>query len=294
MVDLRALRVVVGVAEEGSVTGAARALHQSSSAVSHTLLGLESELGVDLFHRLPQGMALTDAGVAFLDAARRALHEADMARGSVDAVKGLLTGQVRVATVFWFEIPLADLTGEFARRHPGVMVRVTAPNHTDAVTALVRNGTCDVGFVWAGSLPDDLDSVGVFIDKGVVVVPDSHPFAGRSNIAIADLAGERIVAPLERSMMRPLFDAVFRHGGIEPQIVAEVATNVMALELVRAGVGCAVTVASSVGPVACRGAVAVEIFDQAPIETLLVMRRRQDPAPAARAFRDLAVERFTN
>ena len=92
--------------------------------------------------------------------------------------------------------------------------------------------------------------------------------------------------------MRPVFDAMFRHRGVEPQIAAEAATNDMALELARAGVGCAVTVSSSVGSVVGRGAVAVEIADQAPIEILLV-RRRQDPTPSARAFRDLAVERFS-
>ena len=139
-VDLRALRVVVAIAEEGSVTRGAKILHQSSSAVSHTLLGLEAELGVDLFHRLPQGMALTDAGQAFVDAARRALHEADVAHGSVDAIKGLLSGHVRVATVFWFETPLAELVGEFCRRHPDVIVSVSAPDTTDAVTGLVRSG----------------------------------------------------------------------------------------------------------------------------------------------------------
>jgi DNA-binding transcriptional LysR family regulator len=291
-VDLRALRVVVAIAEEGSVTRGAKILHQSSSAVSHTLLGLEAELGVDLFHRLPQGMALTDAGEAFVVAARRALHEADAALGSVDAVKGLLRGQVRVATVFWFEIPLADLVGEFCVRHPGVIVSVSAPDTTNAVTGLVRSGACDVGLTWSTSISDDLIGTRVFVDQGVVVVPAGHRLAGYSQITLADLAGERIVAPLQRSMMRPLFDAVFRNGGVEPQIAAEAATNDLALELVRAGVGCAVTVASSVGPVAGRGAVAVAIVDQAPIETLLVMRSRQEPTPAARAFRDLAVERF--
>ena len=286
------MRVVVAIAEEGSVTRGAKVLHQSSSAVSHTLLGLEAELGVDLFHRLPQGMALTDAGQAFVDAARRALHEADVARGSVDAIKGLLSGHVRVATVFWFETPLADLVGEFCRRHPDVIVSVSAPDTTDAVTGLVRSGACDVGLTSSPNVSDDLVGTQVFTDQGVIVVPAGHRLAGRSQITIADLAGERIVAPLERSMMRPLFDAVFRHGGVEPRIAAEVATNDMALELVRAGVGCAVTVASSVVPVdgrrGGRGEDRRSGADRdAPRDAVTA-----GPDPAARAFRDLAVERF--
>ncbi|HUJ67268.1 MAG TPA: LysR family transcriptional regulator, partial [Acidimicrobiales bacterium] len=109
--DLRALRVAVAIAEHGSVTRAAGSLHQSSSSVSHTLLALETELGVDLFHRLPRGMALTDAGNIFITGARRTLHEAEVARHSVDDIRGLVKGRVEVGSVLGFSVALADLVG---------------------------------------------------------------------------------------------------------------------------------------------------------------------------------------
>jgi LysR family nitrogen assimilation transcriptional regulator len=291
-VDLRALRVVVAVAEQGSITRAAASLHQSSSALSHTLLGLEAELGVDLFHRLPRGMALTDAGEAFVAAARRALHEAEVARRSVDAVRGLVAGQVSVAGVLGFSVPLAELIGEFARRHPQVVVRVFPPETADGVAELVRSGACDLGFTWGAHVPDDLDSVPVLVDPSVVVVPEGHPLAGRTSVCIADLRGERIVAPLATSTMRPVFDALLRRRGVEPEVVAEAANDEMVLELVRNGVGCTVTFASSAAPVLGRGAVVLEVADQPPNTFLLVTRIRQDPTPAARAFGELAVKHF--
>lgn len=128
------------------MTRAAGSLHHSSSAVSHTLLALETELGVDLFHRLPRGMALTDAGEVFVAAARRALHEAEVARRSVDAIRGLMAGQVSVAAVVGFSVPLADLIGDFARRYPSVVVRVLPSESTDGVAEMVRSGACEVGF----------------------------------------------------------------------------------------------------------------------------------------------------
>jgi len=291
-VDLRALRVIVAVAEQGSVTRAAASLHQSSSAISHTLLGLETELGVDLFHRLPRGRARTDAGAAFVEAARRALHEAEVARTSVDAIRGLVTGQVSVAAWLGFSVALADLIGDFARRYPDVIVRVFPPESTDGVTELVRSGACGVGFTLAGAVPDDLDSVAVLVDPSVVVVPEGHRLAGRGSVSIADLRGERMVAPLAMSTMRPAFDALFHRHDVEPEVVAEATTNEMVLELVRAGVGCTVTVASSAAAVLGRGALALEIIDQPPNQAVVVTRKRQDPTPAARAFRDLAVESF--
>jgi DNA-binding transcriptional LysR family regulator len=291
-VDLRALRVVVAVAEQGSVTRAAGSLHQSTSAVSHTLLALETELGVDLFHRLPRGVALTDAGEVFLAAARRALHEAEVARTSVDAIRSLVTGQVTVAAVLGFSVALADLIGDFAARYPHVVVRALPPESTDAVAEMVRSGAAEVGFTWAAAVPDDLDPVPVFADPSVAVIPEGHRLAARSSVRIEDLRGERMVAPLATSTMRPLFDSLFRRHGVEPKVVSEAATNEMVLELVRAGVGCTVTFASSAAAVLRRGAVALEIVDHPPNNFVLVTRVRQNPTPAATAFREVAVERF--
>lgn len=290
--DLRALRVAAAVADHGSVTRAAGSLHQSSSAVSHTLLALENELGVDLFHRLPRGMALTHAGEVFVAAARRALHEAEVARRSVDAVQGLVTGQLDVGAVLGFSVALADLVGEFARTYPAVVIRVLPPEGTEGIADQVRGGACEVGFTWAAEVPDDLDAVAVFVDPSVAVVPATHELAGRGSLRIEDLRGQPMVAPLASSTMRPAFDALFLRHGVEPRVVAEAATNEMVLELVRAGVGCTVTMASSAAAVTGRGAAALDVAGQPSNRFLLITRRRQAPTPAARAFRQLAAARF--
>lgn len=282
----------MAVAEHGSVNRAAGSLHQSGSAVSHTLLALEAELGVDLFHRLPRGMALTDAGRAFVAAARRTLHEAEVARRSVDAVRGVVAGQVDVGAVLGFDVALADLVGDFADRYPAVVVRVLPPSSTGGVADQVRGGACEVGFTWATDIPDDLEAVPVFIDASVAVVPAGHKLAGKGAVRIEDLEGEGMVAPLASSTMRPVFDALFLRHGVVPQVVAEAATNEMVLELVRAGVGCTVTMASSAAAVTGRGAEALEVVDQPPNRFLLLMRARQVPTPAAQAFRRTAIDRF--
>jgi len=287
------LRVVVAIAEQGSITRAAGSLHQSSSAVSHTLVGLETELGVDLFHRLPRGMALTDAGEVFVVAARRTLHEAEVTRRSVDEIRGVIAGHVNVATVMGYTCALADLIGGFTRLYPGVVVSVVPTESADVVVELVRTGGCELGFMWAAvTVPDDLDRVVEWFDPFVIVVPEGHRLAAQRSAGIEDLRSERMVAPVASSTMRPLFDELFRRRDIEPQIVAEAGTGEMMLELVRAGVGCGVTVASSAAAVVGRGAVALETVYQPDNTIQLVTRSRQNPTPAAQAFCDLAVKRF--
>ena len=109
-------------------------------------------------------------------------------------------------------------------------------------------------------------------------------------MSIGDLDGERMVAPLATSTMRPVFDALFRRNGVEPDVVAEGATNEQVLELVREAV-CTVTFARARRP-SWPGAVALQITDHPPNNFLLITRTRQDPTPAAVAFRELARERY--
>jgi DNA-binding transcriptional LysR family regulator len=98
---------------------------------------------------------------------------------------------------------------------------------------------------------------------------------------------------LATSTMRPIFDGVFLAHGVKPKVVAEAATNDMVLELVRAGVGCTITFASSVRAVLGRGVVALKLVAGEPTRIQLVTRLRQEPTPAARAFVELAAARLS-
>src|SRR5579875_1867899 len=62
MLDVRRLRVLREVARQGSLSAAATALGYTQPAVSRQISVLEAEAGVQLLHRLPTGVALTDAG----------------------------------------------------------------------------------------------------------------------------------------------------------------------------------------------------------------------------------------
>lgn len=86
MVSLRALESLVAVADHGSITRAAEALHSSQPAVSQQLAALERETHTQLFLREGRGVRLTPAGRAALSDARRALDAAAAAVRSARAV----------------------------------------------------------------------------------------------------------------------------------------------------------------------------------------------------------------
>src|SRR5215470_16110630 len=78
--ELRHLRYFVAVAEEGSLTNAAeRRLHTAQPSLSRQIRDLELEIGVKLLERKARGIALTAAGRVFLDHARLALMQIEVA-----------------------------------------------------------------------------------------------------------------------------------------------------------------------------------------------------------------------
>src|SRR5205807_9627166 len=93
--EIRHLRLLAAVAEEGSVTQAGRRLHVTQSALSHQLRDAEEKLGTALFLRLGKKMVLTPAGEKMLDSARKVLDELRCAESQIEGMRGGTRGVIR-------------------------------------------------------------------------------------------------------------------------------------------------------------------------------------------------------
>jgi Transcriptional regulator len=82
-VDLKALRYFVAIADAGSLTAAAAAISIAQPALTRQMRELEADLGATLFHRMPRGVRLTQAGVTLYESAHRILAEAQRVRQSL-------------------------------------------------------------------------------------------------------------------------------------------------------------------------------------------------------------------
>src|SRR5258708_32473189 len=96
-VQLRQLRALVSVADEGTFTDAATVLGISQAAVSRTIAGLEAELGVRLLRRTTRQAAATAVGMRVIARARRILAEGDELERLVDGGPGGLGGGVALS-----------------------------------------------------------------------------------------------------------------------------------------------------------------------------------------------------
>src|SRR5258705_7962887 len=97
--NLRQLHYFVAIAEEGSFTRAAQRLLVAQPSLSQQIKSLEQELGGPLLERLPKGVRLTAAGIAFVTEARAAVAHAERATRNARSALGLEAGELEVATV---------------------------------------------------------------------------------------------------------------------------------------------------------------------------------------------------
>lgn len=132
------LRCFVQVVDQGSVTGAARAMRLAPSAVSRRIKELEARLGTQLLLRTTRRMSVTDAGRAFHDRARRILADLEEAEREVSDRQAALGGTLRVAAPLTFGVAhLAPILIEFMQAHPGVEVDI---DFSDRLVDLVAEG----------------------------------------------------------------------------------------------------------------------------------------------------------
>ena len=95
--DTRQLRAFVTLARRGSFTMAAKELHLSQSAVSHSMKALETDLGCRLFDRMSKKVLLTQAGEHLLQHADKILLEMSAARESITQLGKWGRGRLRIS-----------------------------------------------------------------------------------------------------------------------------------------------------------------------------------------------------
>src|SRR3954469_6506888 len=193
MADVRQLRYFAAVAERGSVSQAALDLHLSQSALSEALRKLEVELGVELLSRSSRGVSVTPAGAVLVGEARAAIERFDAALAAVREAAAGHTGRLRVG----FEAAGAGRLSprsraRFLARFPHVRVEPRRYDWGGEVAGL-REGECDVAFVWLPADVTGLESELVATEARFAGVAVGPPLASRISLWVAELPDEPIM-----------------------------------------------------------------------------------------------------
>lgn len=145
------LTALVKVAETLSVSASAHALGVSKSVISKRIAQIEDHLGATLLSRSTRRIALTSAGEAFVEHARRILAELDAGQEHIHSLRSALAGRIRMtAPVSWGEHVLSPVLPEFLRLHPSVELDLRL---ADRVMDVAFEGL-DIALRWSSTDPD--------------------------------------------------------------------------------------------------------------------------------------------
>lgn len=238
--NLHHLRLFRAVARDGTLTGAARALNISQSAVSTQIKALEASLGHDLFERRGRNLALTEAGRIALDHADEIFRAADTLTATLKQA-GDRRRVLRIGA-------LSTLSRNFQIAFLEPLLR------RDDVEVVVRSGTQETLLRGLDSLSLDIvltnlvparDAASPYLVHHVAEQPVS--LVGNPERRIAPDAGiagivatEALVLPTPETALRAGFDALVERLGLVPRIAAEADDMAMLRLLARADAGIAV------------------------------------------------------
>ncbi|MFI6773833.1 LysR family transcriptional regulator [Nocardia sp. NPDC050412] len=184
-IDVTRLRWFVAVAEELHFARAAKSLHISRQKLSHTVIGLEQELGSKLFVPGAQPTQLTEAGQQLLRDARDIIARAE------EKPEPVAPEDVALRVGFVPGVTVSKWTRIWAERFPDSPLEVIAIPMAEQLAAL-RDGRVEACFV---RLPIDragLSAIPLYRELPVVVLPKDHTLSLFEQVGMGDLEGERI------------------------------------------------------------------------------------------------------
>ncbi len=235
--DLRKLRAFHLVAKHGGLRYAASRLKQSIPAISGKIRKLESEIGFDLFERLPNKLILTVAGERFLREVDGIFERAEQALASLNsaAPEGRLTVSVG-SDHAWFYAPKFRT---FLNRHPNVAMSLRVFRSAEALVAL-DNGEIDIAFGIFPSLPKRI--VRTVIEETTLSIAYNPSESGvrRKPAALEDLKLHRLIVPPGSTVTRRLIDQGMKSALARAATVVEAPTCETAATFVEMGVGVAI------------------------------------------------------
>jgi LysR family transcriptional regulator, hydrogen peroxide-inducible genes activator len=191
--NLRDLKYLIALADHKHFGRAAAACFVSQPTLSTQIRKLEEELGVALFERAPRKVMLTPVGLDIAERARRIVNDVEQMKEAARRSQRPEAGTVRLG--------IFPTLGPYLLPHviPGIRERfpelqlLLVEEKSDLLLARLRDGRLDAALLAEPVHDDQLHAEFLFEEPFLLAVPERHPFAQRSSLAIDDLADEDLL-----------------------------------------------------------------------------------------------------
>ena len=243
------LHIFFTVAEKGSFSGAANALHMTQPAVTMQVQSLEEYFGTKLFHRTTKKIDLTEAGKALLPFAKRSIELMRETEAGMSRYTHMLEGRLQLgASLTVGEYVLPRLLGPFGKEFPHISVSMKVMNTTQILEEILQH-QLNFGLVEAPVDHPDVHQEAVLNDELMLIVPKDHELARMDHVTVEDILRFPFVLREQGSGTRRVMEEELQRGGHDPKalkILMELGSTGAVKSAVEANLGISILSQSSV------------------------------------------------
>ncbi len=272
--ELSQLKYVVGVAETGNFTRAASRLHVAQPSLSQQIIKLERELGHKLFHRLGRKAVLTEAGIAFLDRARRILFEVEDAtkelEDSASFERRITVGAI--STVAPYLLP--SIISTCRERYPNIQVNIREDFKANLVRALL-DGELDLALAAPPITESNILVEVLWKESLILAVAKNHPLALKPTVTAGDLMDQSFILLGSLSSLTAEVRRFCGDHHFEPRIGSRCSQVATVKALVGLGEGISILPEGARSPEDEKTLSYVTLQDAKPMREIAVLRHMQ-------------------
>jgi len=243
------LHIFYTVAEKGSFSHAAQALHMTQPAVTMQVQSLEEYFGSKLFNRSTKKIELSEAGRTLLPFAKRSIELMKETEISMSKFTHMLEDRLYLgASLTVGEYILPRLLGPFGKEYPNISISMKVIN-TRQILDEVLNHQLNFGLVEAEIRHPDVHTEAVMNDELMLIVPPDHPLANARTVRMEDALQYPFVLREQGSGTRRVMEEELERAGFDPaemKIVMELGSTGAVKSAVEAGLGLSILSQSSV------------------------------------------------
>ena len=235
---LHDLRVLMAVAQAGSMNKAAVLLNMTQSAVSRSIAELEKTVGVSLLDRTARGIEITEYGRAMLDCGVAVFDDLRQGAKKIEFLTDPTAGEVRIGCHLGLASSFVPaVVDEVATRYPRIVFHLmVAEIGTLERELIARNVDLLITRQFRPLSDERLGFEFLFDDSFFVVAGAQNPWARRRRIALTDLLNESWVLPAPESVFGSVLMEAFRSCGLDyPRTTVVTVTPDVRISLLATG-----------------------------------------------------------
>ncbi len=252
--QIETMRRILQIADEGSISEAARKQFITQPTLSHLLKVTENELGAPLFIRNGRELKLTYAGEEFVHMARKMMASYDDLRKNIREIGEGTRDRIRLGMTARRGISyLPVILPQLLQKYPHTEIEQLQPENETEQKEMLLYGEADIVLSYYPSVDPHLEARPIKGEQFMLLASAESSFGkayreyafedGKKNpkrVSLRIAEQERFILVARRYKTREAFGLMAHEAGMQPELMMEVNTLDIALGLVKAGMGVAI------------------------------------------------------